>query len=76
MTDRISENSREDLLERVDAVYEVTMRVTVTANLAAGVPDRDTLVALVNERGLHADDIDSTHLLEVRVDDAVVAAAF
>lgn len=63
-------------LDAIDVVYEVTAKFVVTAGAYNGVPDKEALVALINSGpSLSTDNVDTISIIEVRLDDDVIAQA-
>ena len=63
-------------LDAIDVVYGVTAKFVVTAGAYNGIPNKETLVALINSgTGFTIDNVDSIAILEVKLDDELIAAA-
>src|SRR3546814_16190145 len=63
-------------LDAIDVVYAVTAKFVVTAGAYNGIPDKEAIVALINSGpSLSADNIDTISIIEVRLDDDVIAQA-
>src|SRR3546814_19115261 len=61
-------------LDAIDVVYAVTAKFVVTAGAYNGIPDKEAIVALINSGpSLSADNIDTISIIEVRLDDDVIA---
>lgn len=61
-------------LDAVDVVYEVTAKFVVTAGAYDGVPTKETLVSLINSgAGFTSDNVESIAILEVKMDDELIA---
>lgn len=64
-----------ETLDRVEVVYAVKASFVVDAGVYNGVPDKECLAGLINSMGVDADHIDEISIIEVSIDDQVVARA-
>ena len=62
-------------LDRIDVCYSVTATFVINAGVYSGVMDREALAEHINSMGVDADHIDEVSIIEVTVDDKVVARA-
>lgn len=64
-----------DTLDRIDVIYDVTLNICVNAGTYSGPLDNAGIAALVESRGIEADDIVSANIIEVTLDEKVIARA-
>ncbi len=75
------ENSTQSLpstspdLDRVDVVYSVKASFVITAGAYDGIVDKQMMADLINSRSVHDGDIDDMTIIEVKLDDEIIARA-
>jgi hypothetical protein len=62
-------------LDRIEVAYEIKATFVITAGVYSGLMSKRMLADHIADRGIQADDIDSVSIIEVRLDDDIIATA-